>query len=143
MRADKNKWSHPKRFIERYGVLEKITLVKEEHGLTTKGEQYLIMEFIEGPGLNSLVIGRDEKILGGIRVTLLREIAEAIEAVHQAGYIHRDICPRNLMIEPNEGMKFSRNASNPNPRAMSTPRTQRISPTSRPVMPLRTILVVM
>jgi len=39
MRTDKNKWSHPKRFIERYGVLEKITLVKEEHGLTTKAKR--------------------------------------------------------------------------------------------------------
>jgi serine/threonine protein kinase len=75
-----------------------------EHGITTKGQQYLIMEFIEGPGLNSLIIGRNDQVLDGIRVTLLREIAEAIEAVHRQGYIHRDICPRNLMIEPNEGV---------------------------------------
>ncbi|MCA9100813.1 MAG: serine/threonine-protein kinase [Pirellulales bacterium] len=79
-------------------------VVTHEHGLTTKGEQYLIMEFIEGPGLNSLIIGRNEKVLGGIRVTLLREIAEAIDVVHKEGYIHRDICPRNLMIEPNDGV---------------------------------------
>jgi serine/threonine-protein kinase len=79
-------------------------VVTHEHGITTKGEQYLIMEFIEGPGLNSLIIGRNDNVLDGIRVTLLREIAEAIEAVHKEGYIHRDICPRNLMIEPNEGV---------------------------------------
>jgi eukaryotic-like serine/threonine-protein kinase len=75
-----------------------------EHGLTTKGEQYLVMEFIEGPGLNSLIIGRNDEVLSGIRVELIRQIAQSIAAVHSAGYIHRDICPRNLMIDPNGGV---------------------------------------
>jgi len=75
-----------------------------EHGLTTKGEQYLVMEFIEGPGLNSLIIGRNDEVLNGIRVELIKQIAQSIAAVHQAGYIHRDICPRNLMIDPNGGV---------------------------------------
>lgn len=73
-----------------------------EHGLTTRGEQYLVMEFIEGPGLNSAIIGRDP-LLDGIRVELIRQIAAAIQAVHAAGYIHRDICPRNLMIDTQAG----------------------------------------
>lgn len=73
-----------------------------EHGITTRGEQYLVMEFIEGPGLNSAIIGRDA-LLDGIRVELIRQIAAAIQAVHAAGYIHRDICPRNLMIDTQAG----------------------------------------
>ncbi len=67
-----------------------------EHGLTTKGEQYLVMEFVEGPGLNSLIIGRSEK-LEGHRLHLIRQAAAALAAVHAAGYIHRDVCPRNLI----------------------------------------------
>lgn len=66
------------------------------HGITTNNEQYLVMEFLDGPGLNSLLIGRS-KILDGNRLTLARQAAEAIEAVHAAGYIHRDICPRNFV----------------------------------------------
>jgi len=56
MRADKNKWGRPKRFIERYGVLEKITLVKEEHGLTTKAKRRTIIK--EKPGISPLLLGR-------------------------------------------------------------------------------------
>jgi serine/threonine protein kinase len=66
------------------------------HGFTTNGEQFLVMEFLDGPGLNSLLIGRS-KLLDGNRLTLARQAAEAIEAVHAAGFIHRDVCPRNFV----------------------------------------------
>lgn len=69
-----------------------------EHGITTDNQQYLVMEFLDGPGLNSLIVGRSEQ-LAGRRVKLLRQAAEAVAAVHRAGYIHRDICPRNFVVD--------------------------------------------
>ena len=70
-----------------------------EYGLTTKGEQYIVMEFLEGPGLQQLILHRDPA-LEGRRAELVRQMAEAIDAVHKAGYIHRDICPRNFICAP-------------------------------------------
>jgi len=66
------------------------------HGMTTNDEQFLVMEYLDGPGLNSLVIGRS-KLLDSNRLTLAKQAAEALEAVHEAGYIHRDVCPRNFV----------------------------------------------
>lgn len=67
-----------------------------EHGVTTTDLRYLVMEFLEGPGLNALVNQQDQ-ILEGKRLMLIRQMAEALDYVHRAGFIHRDICPRNFI----------------------------------------------
>jgi len=67
-----------------------------EHGLTTDGMQYLVMEYLEGPDLNSALVARDPR-LEARRMRYLRQAAEAVMALHQAGFIHRDVCPRNFM----------------------------------------------
>ncbi len=79
------KLKHP-RIVETY-----------EYGTTTDGAPYLVMEFLEGADVNSLLVGHDP-CLEGHRVRLLREMAEAVAAVHEAGFIHRDICPRNFLL---------------------------------------------
>ncbi len=56
MLEDNNTWGNPKGFIERYGVLERITTVKEEDGLTTKSKRRTIVK--EKPGISPLLLGR-------------------------------------------------------------------------------------
>jgi len=68
-----------------------------EFGLTTNNERYIIMEFIEGTGLNTLIANSDLK-LKDRRIPLIRQMITALGAVHTAGYIHRDICPRNFIL---------------------------------------------
>jgi serine/threonine-protein kinase len=70
-----------------------------EAGNTKDGKQYIVMEFVEGTGLHTLIKNQD-KVLDGNRHLLFRQMAEAIEAVHKAGFIHRDICPRNFIVSP-------------------------------------------
>ena len=68
-----------------------------EYGLTTEGAQYLVMEYLEGPNMNTALAAHDP-CLEGHRVRFIRQAAEAVMAVHDAGFIHRDICPRNFLL---------------------------------------------
>ncbi|MFK7734941.1 MAG: serine/threonine-protein kinase [Pirellulaceae bacterium] len=68
-----------------------------EFGLSTKKEPYLIMELIEGPGLNTLIQNQDTERLGNHRLSLIRQMADSLSYVHKKGFIHRDICPRNFI----------------------------------------------
>ncbi|HET6882171.1 MAG TPA: serine/threonine-protein kinase [Pirellulales bacterium] len=70
-----------------------------EHGLTAQGERFVVMEFIDGQGVDLLIIGRSP-LLNERRLPIIRQAAEAVQAVHDGGFIHRDVCPRNFMVDP-------------------------------------------
>jgi serine/threonine-protein kinase len=70
-----------------------------EYGVSGKGQAFTVMEFLPGPGLQQLIRQREEQLVGK-RLNLIRQMAEAVDAVHQAGYIHRDVCPRNFICSP-------------------------------------------
>ena len=73
-----------------------------EYGLTTQGEQYILFELFEGLGLNYMIENRK---LGSdkLKIDLLVQAADGLEYIHKQGFLHRDICPRNMMVT-NEGV---------------------------------------
>ena len=73
-----------------------------EYGRTTDNLPYLVMEFLDGPGMHVIVKEKNEGVMRGNRIRFVREMAEAIAYVHKRGYIHRDVCPRNFIYLPNE-----------------------------------------
>ncbi len=68
-----------------------------EHGMTTENEPYILMELVDGVGLNFLIETK-HKDLQGHRVEFLRQYSLGIEFMHKTGFLHRDICPRNVMV---------------------------------------------
>jgi serine/threonine protein kinase len=68
-----------------------------EHGMTTKKEPFLVMELVDGMGLNFLIETRSPQ-LEGHRIDILSQFASGLEYIHKQGYLHRDICPRNVMV---------------------------------------------
>lgn len=68
-----------------------------EHGISTQREPFIVYEMIEGMGLN-FMIETNSKELQKNRVNILVQIAEGLEYIHKQGYLHRDLCPRNVMI---------------------------------------------
>jgi serine/threonine protein kinase len=76
-----------------------------EYGLTKQGEEFISMELIDGMGLNFLIETRSPH-LAGKRVELLRQIADGTEYIHNQGFLHRDICPRNIMVTQDSVVKI-------------------------------------
>ncbi len=57
---------------------------------------YIVMEFLEGRTLKE-VVAQSGPIPADTMLALLEPVLRAMEAMHQAGVIHRDISPDNLM----------------------------------------------
>ena len=55
------------------------------------------MELIEGMGLNFHIETRSPQ-LKGKRINVLSQTADGIEYLHRQKFLHRDICPRNIMV---------------------------------------------
>jgi eukaryotic-like serine/threonine-protein kinase len=76
-----------------------------EHGRATSGEQFLVMELIEGLGLAYLVDSQNE-VLQANRLRIMVELGEAVDYIHKQGWIHRDICPRNVLMDKDYSTKL-------------------------------------
>ncbi len=70
-----------------------------EWGTATTGDPYVLQEFVEGSLLHTLITSKKE-FSPTQRLDLVRQAATAIKAVHDAGFVHRDICPRNFILRP-------------------------------------------
>jgi serine/threonine protein kinase len=76
-----------------------------DYGISTKGEQFVVMELIEGNGLNFLIETHSSN-LNGKRFNYLTQVCDGLEYVHSQRYLHRDICPRNIMVNSEGAVKL-------------------------------------
>jgi tetratricopeptide (TPR) repeat protein/predicted Ser/Thr protein kinase len=83
------------RKIRHKNVCQMYDLNKEE------GAYYITMEYVSGEDLKSF-IRRAKRLDVGTAVSIAREVCEGLAEAHRLGVVHRDLKPRNIMID-NEG----------------------------------------
>lgn len=76
-----------------------------ETGWTRDSEQFLVMEYVEGVSLSYLVDIQNE-VMQQHRLSLIIQLGEAIRYFHHANWIHRDICPRNILVSDENQIKL-------------------------------------
>ncbi|GIH13269.1 hypothetical protein Raf01_14410 [Rugosimonospora africana] len=60
---------------------------------------YLVMEYVEGDAL-SRTLGRVGRLTPGRTMALVAQAADALQAAHDKGIVHRDVKPGNLLVRP-------------------------------------------
>jgi len=66
---------------------------------------YIVMDFVEGETLKAR-LEREGPMAFAQAMAVFRPALTAMEEVHKAGLIHRDLSPDNLMIEPGGGVRI-------------------------------------
>jgi len=69
------------------------------------GLRYLSMEYVKGITLKHLVES-DEILPTPVALRIAKQMCAGLAAAHEAGVIHRDIKPQNILIEPSGGLKI-------------------------------------
>jgi DNA-binding beta-propeller fold protein YncE len=63
-----------------------------------EGQLYLAMRWVEGSDLRD-ILERDGCLAAGEAVRLLLQVAEALDATHRRGLVHRDVKPANILVD--------------------------------------------
>ncbi|MEZ4487210.1 MAG: protein kinase [Cyanobacteriota/Melainabacteria group bacterium] len=74
------------------------------HGTTSAGESYLVMDYLEGPSLAE-VIEKKEKLGTERLLDIFIQICDGLAHAHKAGVIHRDVKPTNIILTKSESGK--------------------------------------
>lgn len=70
------------------------------------GQPFFVMEFVEGDSLSGL-LKREGRLQPEVALKILHQTAQGLATAHDAGVIHRDIKPGNLMLSTRGQVKIA------------------------------------
>jgi hypothetical protein len=68
-----------------------------EAGQTPEGTLFFAMQYVEGPELGAL-LAREGALDLGRALTILGQVADALDSAHATGLVHRDVKPGNIIV---------------------------------------------
>ena len=100
-------------FLERFRAEARHAALVNHEGIANvfdygeeEGSAYLVMELVPGEALSAII--ERERVLSTDRVLdIVAQTANALQAAHAAGLVHRDIKPGNLLITPDGRVKIT------------------------------------
>lgn len=106
--ADVNKWRdgfiNEARSLARFSNLNGIVEVRDF--FNENGTAYIVMEYIDGITLKQYLKQNGGKIPADKVFQMMEPVMKSLSKVHDAGIVHRDISPDNIMITKYGGMKL-------------------------------------
>ena len=100
-------------FLERFRAEARHAALVNHEGIANvydygeeEGSAFLVMELVPGEALSTIL--ERERVLPADQVLdIVAQTASALHAAHQAGLVHRDIKPGNLLITPDGRVKIT------------------------------------
>ena len=100
-------------FAQRFREEAMLTAGLSHHNIATlfdygshDGIAYLVMEFVEGVPLSSAIRDRGSFDVAEVR-SIIGQMALALHAAHEAGVVHRDVKPANVMLTDDGVVKLT------------------------------------
>lgn len=101
LRQDPQFLTHQSQFQDEARRLAKCfhpNIVRVTDFFTEAGLPYIVMDYIPGQTLDQL-IEPGRPLTEARALEYIRQVGEAVEAIHRAGLLHRDIKPQNLILQ--------------------------------------------
>lgn len=100
-------------FLERFRAEARHAALVNHEGIANvfdygeeQGSAYIVMELVPGEPL-SAIIEREGRVPADRVLGIIAQTATALQAAHDAGLVHRDIKPGNLLITPEGRVKIT------------------------------------